>query len=435
MARLYELLIGFRYLRSRKNQAFISLNTLLSVLIVFIGVFMLVVVISVMNGFQAQIRDRILDISPHIEVKSIYRSGRSAGFRDYNKLVSTIKQVEGVKNAYPSIHGQALLRFKGEINPVMIEGLGRKGDIPPSVSGFFVSGGDDFAVKKGVYVGEEMSLLEGIKKGDRLEIIVPRGSFKVKTGAMPGIGVYTVLGFFKTGYYPYDTRMMILSLKDAQELYGIGDRARSLSVKVNNVLDMDRVASRVQERTGFEFITETAESKNRNLFQALRLEKMIMTVILSLVIASASLTIMGTMVMVVMEKRKAVGILKAMGATPGSIMVIFTLEGFLIGVVGAFLGSVFGIVTSLNLESIILTIEKGVNRLLALVYDLFNLGPFSPVSVVPDRIYYIDTIPAVVKPEFVTFVAVLAVFLATMAALFPAWHASRLRAVETIRYE
>jgi lipoprotein-releasing system permease protein len=162
---------------------------------------------------------------------------------------------------------------------------------------------------------------------------------------------------------------------------------------------------------------------------------MIMTIILFLVVVAAGFTIMGTMVMVVMEKRKAVGILKSMGAKRGSIMSIFIMEGFLIGVTGTLLGVIFGLAASLNLKSIVDNIEHKINAVGTLAYKLLHLGEWMDINLVPTNVYYIDGIPTHISPEFVVFVSVLAVFIATVSAVFPAWSASRLKPVETIRYE
>ena len=223
-----------------------------------------------------------------------------------------------------------------------------------------------------------------------------------------------------------------------------------MGIKINDIYKMDAMASRIRQRVGFDYDVQTAEQRNQNLFYALRLEKLIMTIILFLVIISAGFTIMGTLVMVVMEKRKAIGILKSMGARPISIMVIFIMEGFLIGVTGAFAGVVLGISAALNLEVIIKWIEVKINGVMGAVYgaghfvlDLVNLvfrsefsmGVYQDLSLVPKNVYYIDTIPTEVNPEFVVLIAIFAVFLSTVAAIFPSWQASRLRPVETIRYE
>ncbi|MFW5808630.1 MAG: ABC transporter permease, partial [Spirochaetota bacterium] len=205
--------------------------------------------------------------------------------------------------------------------------------------------------------------------------------------------------------------------------------------KIQDIYKMNRVATELQEMLGYDYQTFTAEDRNQNLFYALNIEKFVMTVILFLVIVSAGFTIMGTLVMVVMEKRKAIGILKSLGATQASIMTIFVLEGFFIGIIGAVSGLLLGIVTAINLEAIILWIENVVNTVGVWIYTTFNIGTWIDVHIVPTHVYYIDQLPAEIKPAFITFIGVFAVFLATVSSIFPAWHASRLKPVETIRDE
>jgi len=226
-----------------------------------------------------------------------------------------------------------------------------------------------------------------------------------------------------------------MSLPDAQRLYSVGDVAYEIGVKIDDIYKMDRVAADIQKKIGYEYVTHTAEENNHNLFYALKLEKLIMSVILFLVIVSAGFTIMGTIVMVVMEKRRAIGILKSMGAKPGSIMLIFVLEGFFIGVIGTSLGALFGLAVSLNFEAIITWIENSINSVMIFIYRLFDLGDFYRISIVPSHVYYIDTIPTEINPEFVAFITAVAIFLSIFAAIVPAWHASRQKPVETIRYE
>ncbi|HNR86935.1 MAG TPA: ABC transporter permease [Spirochaetota bacterium] len=432
---IYELFVGLRYLKAKKSQGFISFNTVLSIVTVFIGVFMLIVVISVMNGFQSQIKDKILDVDSHITVISGF-GDENENITDYRKLVERLRSVNGVRAVTPYIQGQGLFRYKTRITPILLRAMGDTTSMPDEVKKFVTKGAREFKSASDVFVGAEMAANYGIKVGDAIEVIVPKGTIKITTGLMPGIGTFRVAGFFKSGYYEFDTKLVVMSLPAAQQLYEIGDVVWGIGLKIDDIYRMDYMASMVQTRLGsFRYHTLTAEERNQNLFYALKLEKLIMTVILFLVIIAAGFTIMGTLVMVVMEKRKAIGVLKSMGARPISIMIIFVLEGFLIGVLGATLGSVFGIAASLNLEAIIKWVESAINGVMAFVYGVFNLGAYFPMSLVPKNVYYIDTIPTEIKPEFIVFIAIFAVFLSTIAAIFPSWHASRLKPVETIRYE
>jgi len=433
--RLFEFFIGWRYLKAKKSQGFISFNTLLSIFIVLIGVFILIVVISVMNGFQSQIRDKILDVDSHITISQYSGVDEGKGIRNYDEMLKKINSIDGVTSTMPFLQGQGLFRFRSYISPVMLRGVGQKGSIPEDVTKFITEGKKEFSSSRTVFIGEEMALNYNISIGDVIELIVPKGRLTAREGVQPGMGRFKVIGFFKTGYYDFDTRLVIMSLPAAQRLYDVGDIVWGIGVKIKDIYSMNRISRLIQAKVGWEYQTLTAEQQNQNLFYALKLEKLIMTIILFLVIISAAFTIMGTLVMVVMEKRKAIGVLKAMGARPLSIMIIFVLEGFFIGIIGSFLGVIFGLATALNLEAIIRWIESSINTIMGLVYSILDLGMYQPVSLVPSSVYYIDTIPAQIDPQFVVFIAIFAVFIATVAAIFPSWHASRLHPVETIRYE
>jgi lipoprotein-releasing system permease protein len=431
---LYELFIGFRYLKAKKSQGIISFNTVLSIMIVFIGVFILIIVISVMNGFQSAIKDKILDVNSHIEVLN-YPVSRDKLIKNYNSLKNKVASVQGIKSVEPYIESQALFRYKQNISPVGVRGMGSEKNIPEEITKFITEGVKKFTAGDEAYIGSEMALNNNIKLGDKIELFVPKGKLTANTGVQPGKSIFTVIGFFKTHYYEYDTSLIVTSLKSAQKLYEIGDTVSGVGAKVNDLYKMDFIAGKIQAATGYEYQTRTAEEKNQNFFYALRLEKLIMTIILFLVIISALFTIMGTLVMVVAEKRKAIGILKSMGAKPKSIMAIFVLEGFLIGLIGSCIGVVLGLAASINLESIIEWIEKAINNTMSLFYHLFSLGIYERISLVPRHVYYLDSIPTEISPEFVVTITVLTVFLSTVAAVFPSWHASRLQPIETIRYE
>jgi len=433
--KLFEFFVGFRYLKSKKSQGFISFNTLLSILIVFLGVFILIVVLSVMNGFQSQIKDKILDVDSHIVISKFATDIEGVAIDGYEGLTEKVRDIEHVTSAHPYIQGQGIFRFRRNISPIMIRGIGRPDSVPEDIRGFIKENKDDFCKKRGVYIGKEMGLNYGIRTGDLIELIVPQGRMSAYEGMTPGMGKFRVLGTFKTGYYDFDTKLVVMSLPDAQRLFDVGDVAYGIGIKIDDIYKLNRMSSEIQAAIGFEFVTMTAEQRNHNLFYALRLEKLIMTIILFLVIISAGFTIMGTIVMVVMEKRKAIGIMKSMGAKPESIMIIFVLEGFLIGVTGTLLGVVLGLAASLNLEDIIIWIEDCINLIMAWIYGVFDLGVFFRINIVPTNIYYIDTIPTEISPEFVVFIASAAVLLSTFAAVFPAWQASRQKPVETIRYE
>jgi lipoprotein-releasing system permease protein len=386
-----------------------------------------------MNGFQSQIKDKIIDVDSHITVTKEFESNPS-GFIYDEKLTQKIKSVNGVKSALPYFQGNGLLKIAGDIKPVILRGFGDIGNMPEQFQKFIKSENNKFEKSGEIFIGAEMANLHNIESGDVVELIVPRG--KIGSDSMePGIGRFKVKGFFKTGYYEYDTSLLFISLTDAQNLFGARGRVSGISIKTDDIYKINNYAQKLRDMIDFRYSVMTAEEKNGNLFYALKLEKLIMTVILFLVIVSAGFTIMGTLAMVVMEKRRTVGILKSLGATPQSIMTIFVMEGFLIGLAGSISGVICGLAFSLNLEAIISFAEKVINHAGAFIFNFLNMGQFISISLVPQNVYYIEGIPTQISPEFVAFIGSFAVFLSTLSAVFPAWHASRLNPVETIRYE
>lgn len=435
--KIFELFIGFRYLKSKKTQGFISFNTFLSMFIVFLGVFILIVVISVMNGFQAQIKDKILDVDSHITLNNVQYGKNSSYLSNHSEISEKIRNLEGVTSVVPYYQGQGLMRRRNTIKPVLIRGLGSSDKIPDDLLKFIDTEKYPkvFSNKREIFIGEEMALINNIKKGDYLQIIVSKGNATATMNSVPNIMKFKVIGFFKTGYYEFDTSLMFMSMKNAQRLFSVGNRVSAIGIKIKDIYSLNKMSEKIQEEVGYDYNVYTTEQRNQNLFYALKLEKLIMTIILFLVIVSASFTIMGTLVMVVMEKRKAVGILKAIGAGPNSIMTIFILEGFLIGFIGTIAGVVTGLVTALNLHEIIEWIESFINGIMRTIYLQFDLGMWLDISIIPRSVYYIEGIPVQINPEFVVFIAVAAMFISTVSAVFPAWHASRLNPVESIRYE
>ncbi len=225
---LYELFIGFRYLKSKKSQGFISFNTVLSIFIVFIGVFILILVTSVMSGFQSQIKDKILDVDSHFTVNGYNGENFDEGITNYNEVAEIVKKNKQVVSAMPYFQGQGLLRYKSKISPVLVRGLGDKNNIPMDFKKFIIDGEYKFSGAKEIYIGDEMGYNERIKIGDVVELIVPKGKFSATEGMQPGIDKFKVIGFFKTGFYDFDTTMIIMSLPKVFQYWrqGLGNRCK-----------------------------------------------------------------------------------------------------------------------------------------------------------------------------------------------------------------
>lgn len=301
LKRIYELFVGFRYLKSKKTQGFISFNTFLSVFIVFIGVFILVLVISVMNGFQSQIKDRIIDVDAHITVGKDFSSEPSGAFRRYEEIATAIRAQKGITSVTPYYQNHGILRARGEMKPVAVRGMGAIEAMPDQFSRFIVEGPKTFVKRGEIYIGRELATVYNILIGDTVELIVPRGRLGSES-LEPGMGRYRVAGFFKTGYYEFDTTLLVISLDDAQRLFAAPGRATAIAVGITDIYRMNRFATQLRSLLGYSYTVNTAEERNQNLFYALKLEKLIMTIILFLIIVSAASPLPRTVMVAALEQ-------------------------------------------------------------------------------------------------------------------------------------
>jgi lipoprotein-releasing system permease protein len=406
----FELFLGMRYLRAKRKQAFISVITVISILGVMVGVMALVVVLSVMNGFRADLMSKILGVNSHLLVLSY-----GGAFKEYKKVAERIGYVDGVLAATPFIYSQVMVNKSGNVSGTILRG------IEPETAGsvlnieHMIKDGSLTSLKSSsdglpaIIVGKELSRQLGAYPGDILDMVSPEGKL-TPLGRAPNTQKFKVTAIFDSGMYEYDASMVFVSLKEAQAFLGIGDRATGLEVRVKDVYKSESVGQRIQENLGNPYWTKDWKVMNRSLFSALKLEKITMFIILTMIVLVGALNIISTLVMVVMEKTRDVAILRAMGASGKSIMSIFMLQGLLVGLVGTLVGLASGL---------------GLCHLLA-KYKFISL---------PSDVYYISTLPVRVEFGDVCFVALAAVLISFLATLYPSWHASKLNPVEAIRYE
>lgn len=440
-----ELSIGLRYLRPKKKKGFLSFNFFLSTFIVALGVFILIVVISVMGGFQKQIKDTLLQADAHILIRSKPKQGRVHPIKEYREIAEKIRKHPKVQSALPFIKGDGLLRKDGFIKPVQIRGVPidpKTRSVPDDMKTIMIDYfGDKLKLPSRMVLPKGNSLLVGYElkneftmdTGSKIELIVPKGDISARIGLNPVIETFRVKGFFKTGYYTYDSSLVYLSMRQAGRLYGIGDKAYGIAVKIDNIFNSKQVRDEIIEEIGLDYMGFTIEDLNENLFTALQLEKGVMSILLFLIIVAAAFNITGTLIWVVMDKRKAIGILKAMGASSWSIMMIFIFEGFFIGIIGTFFGVILGTITADNVEKIIGFAERNINIVMSYIYKSLDMY-WSSITIIPP-IYYVDGFPSTVEPNFVIWISIVTVFITTMAGLMPAWQAAKLHPVETMRYE
>jgi len=414
----YEFFIGLRYLRAKRKQAFISANTFISVAGIFLGVAALIIVLSVMNGFEVELRDKILGINSHIVLMK-YRGG----MKDYKRVMEDLKSVDGVVASTPFIYGQAMLKNKERATGVVLRGMStetsanvinlgkmKEGDIDS------LSGKGNGTGRTGVIIGKEMAQNLGVLLFDTVEILLPMG-ITTPMGIVPKIKKFSVVGIFESGSYEYDSSLVFMSLENCMKFLGMKDTVTGVEIKVDDIYGAGRIAKDIERTFGYPFWARSWMEMNKNLFSALKLERRVMFIILSLIVIVAAFNIITTLIMTVMEKARDIAILKSMGATARGIMKIFMIEGVIIGAVGTLLGSITGIAVALNLKWISRAVE-----------DAFNF------KILPKGVYYLNDIPSQVKCEDVVVIVVAAMLISFLAAIYPSWRASRLDPAEALRY-
>ena len=407
---MFELFLGVRYLKAKRKQRFISVITIISILGVMVGVMALVVVLSVMNGFRSDLMKKILGVNSHVLVLNL--NGTFTDYRDVARKVSKTQDVLGVT---PFVYTQVMVNNSGRVSGAVLRGVDPKSaakvvnfDSMIREGGLSSLESEEGGVPS-MIIGGELAAQLGASKGSLVTVISPEGKL-TPLGRTPNTRRFKISGIFDSGMYEYDASMVYISLKEAQNFLALGDSVTGLEVKVADVYQADRVAKVIKKDLGYPYWTKDWKMMNRSLFSALKLEKLTMFIILTMIVLVGALNIISTLVMVVMEKTRDVAILRAMGASSRSIMGIFMFQGILVGVLGTLAGLISGL---------------GICHLLAR-YQFINL---------PSDVYYISKLPVQVIFSDVAVVASAAVVISFLATLYPAWYASRLNPVESLRYE
>ena len=412
----YELFIGLRYLKAKRKQTFVSLITLISIAGVMVGVTALIVVIAVMNGFKEDLRDKILGVTSHVVISRF-----DGNISKYQEVRAKVEEVSGVNAATPFIYTQVMISSRKTISGAVLRGIEPKTaskviNLPKNLRAGSLeeleaeNKPEGMRSTPGIILGNELARNIGASRGEPVTVISPLGRL-TPLGRVPRSQTFRVAGIFDSGMYEYDSTIAYVSLWAAQRFLGIGDRVTGIEVRVDEIYEADRVARAIGKALdGYPYWSRDWMRMNKNLFSALKLEKIVMFIILTLIILVAAFNIVGTLIMVVIEKTRDIAILKSMGATRRSIMKIFLIEGAVIGLVGTLLGLLGGYT---------------ICKLLA-TYKFIEL---------PSDVYYISTLPVQMNPLDVALIALAAIVITLAASVYPAWQASRFDPAEAIRYE
>ena len=412
----FELFVSLRYLLAKRRQTFISLITFISIAGVAVGVTALIVVLAVMNGFQDDLRNRILGITSHVIVGSF-----NGTFSDYQDLVEKVEQEPGVVAATPFIHAQVMISSGKNVSGALLRGIdpqtaakviniqdnmirGSLGDLrsEPAQSG-------DTPPQQGIILGVELCNNLGVRQGEWVTVISPSGRL-TPLGQVPKSRLFQVVGIMQSGMYEYDNTLAYISLTAAQQFLGLADAVSGIEMRLTDIYRAREIAESLRSHLGLPYWVRDWMQMNRNLFSALKLEKVVMFIILTLIVLVAAFNIVSSLIMLVMEKTRDIAILKAMGATTSSIRKIFVMEGFLIGTSGTILGLLGGFTLCSLLKK----------------YQFIEL---------PRDVYYISTLPVKMELLDVGVIAFSAILISLVATLYPSRQAARLDPAEALRYE
>ncbi|WP_353284672.1 lipoprotein-releasing ABC transporter permease subunit [Wolbachia endosymbiont (group A) of Lasioglossum fulvicorne] len=409
MSIAFEITMAACYLRA-KNARFCSIMTLFSIIGIALGVATLIVVMSVMNGFRAKLLDSILGIDGHINVY-FDRNINS----DYYAVSKSIERIPGILKATPMTNDQVIIVANGKIAGSVVRGVSTKDLLDSTAVTNNVIIGDVKKFDGGIIIGARLAEALNIDYGDEITFISSE-EFDALLGEMPRMKKYKVIAIFDMGMFEYDNTLIYMPIKSAQAFFNYENSIKNIEVLVDNVTKADKLADAIEKEIGME--AESWQSQQSHYFSALKTERNVMFLILTLIIVVAAFNIISNLMMIVQEKKSAIAIMRTFGATSGSIMRIFCACGLLIGFTGTCLGCIIGVVFSLNIENIRVFLE-----------NITNVKLFDPM------IYFFSSLPMILVPQDVVNISVLALFLSFLATIAPALQAAAQDPAEILRYE
>ncbi len=415
MALPYELLIGLRYTRAKRRNHFISFISLISMLGIALGVTALIVVLSVMNGFQTELRGRILAVVSHVQI-----SGATGEMADWPRVAEQSSTQPGVVGAAPYVQAQGMLSFGQSVRGAMVRGI--VPDLEDKVADFrshMKEGAIDSLTPDSfnIILGSELARALGVNVGDKVTVIAPQGVV-TPAGVVPRLKTFTVTGLFEVGMFEYDSGLALIRMEDAQLLYRMEDRVSGVRLKLDDLFKAPAITRQLANRLDTAAYISDWTRSHANFFRAVQIEKNMMFIILSLIVAVAAFNIVSTLVMAVTDKQADIAILRTLGASPGSIMGVFMVQGALIGFIGLALGVAGGVALALNVDVVVPFIER-------------MLG----TELMSKEVYYISNLPSELQWKDVTTITAVSFVLSLVATIYPSWRASRVNPAEALRYE
>ncbi len=415
MFKPFELYVGLRYTRAKRRNHFISFISMISMLGIMLGVVALIVVLSVMNGFHKEVRERILGMASHATI-----SGVNGELADWQSVMAQASKFSHVIGEAPYVEGQGMLISGQKVSGVLLRGIlpQREGEVSDVIRDI-KQGSIETLESRGfnIILGRELASVLGVGVGDKVTLVTPQVNV-TPAGILPRLKRLTVSGIFQVGMGEYDRGVAILHIDDAAKLMRLENGVSGVRLKLDDLYLAPQVSREIALKMGGYYRISDWTMQHRNFFAALRTEKRMMTIILSLIVAVAAFNIVSTMVMVVTDKQSDIAILRTLGASPKSIMGIFMVQGATIGVVGNLLGMIGGVLLAYRVEEIVSWIER-----------TFKVDFLDP------SIYYITQLPSDPQISDVLFIGGMALLITLLATLYPAWKASRTHPAEALRYE
>jgi len=415
----YELLVGLRYTRARRRNRFISINSLVSMIGIAVGVWALIVVLSVMNGFQREVRERILGVASHVQITS--DNNRLANWPAIAKLASGEPHVLATA---PFVQAQAMLSAGQAVRGALVRGILPEEEEKVADFSSHMRLGSLDRLKPGEYgviLGVDLARALGVLPKDKVAFIAPQG-LVTPAGVIPRMKQFTVVGIFEAGIADADAALALVHMKDAQTLYQLGDDVTGVRLKLDDLFIANTVARQISQKlansTSQDIYASDWTRTHANFFRAVAIEKRMMFLILALIVLVAAINIISTLVVAVKDKQADIAILRTLGARPGSVMQIFVVQGMIIGVIGTLVGVGLGIVTALNIDVIVPAIEN------ALGFKFLSKD-----------VYLIPELPSDLQSADVIAITLMALALSFVATLYPSWSAARTNPAEALRYE